>query len=159
MWISLSDSSYVTTPVEKWLISSADMQKWFKWSWGHFALHCLCLSGYICMCVCYSMCCLSQWRLLLLPLCRLMAPMSLLHESLNTFIIPLLPVSWWTLFHPWSWTRKQIAGVYQYLFDTVCTHIYIHAQIGFTEPSHQQLQDFVFFFLLLLFLIKLTRGH
>ncbi len=56
MWISLSDSSYVTTPVEKWLISSADMQKWFKWSWGHFALHCLCLSGYICMCVCVTVC-------------------------------------------------------------------------------------------------------
>ena len=41
--------------------------------------------------VCYRLCCLSQWRLL--PLCQLIAPMSVLHESLGAFIIPRLPVS------------------------------------------------------------------
>lgn len=35
----------------KWLISSTDKQKWYKWSWGHFARRYLCLLGGVCVCV------------------------------------------------------------------------------------------------------------
>lgn len=101
------------------------MQKWYKWVREHFALHCLCSSEkkkpsvYVCiMCnlrcaslymalheanyvhVGYIMCCL--------PLCRLMA---VLHESLNTFYIPHLPVSWWILFCLWSYAHKHVSHI------------------------------------------------
>lgn len=39
----------------KWLISSTDKQKWYKWSWGHFARCYLCLFGGVCVCVCLAM--------------------------------------------------------------------------------------------------------
>ena len=114
----------------KWLISSTDKQKWYKWSWGHFARLYLCLLGDIyicvCVCVCYSMCCLSQWRLL--PFGLLMALMSLQHESLNTFIIPRLPVSRWMLFRPWSCTHKAYSRFLS-VFHKEYTHFYTHAQI------------------------------
>lgn len=48
---------------------------------------------------------------------QLMAPMSLLHASFDTFIIPRLPVSWWTLFLPWTCTQKHITALYHYLWS------------------------------------------
>ena len=40
----------------KWLISSTDKQKWYKWSWGHFARRYLCSSGDMCVCACVRAC-------------------------------------------------------------------------------------------------------
>lgn len=88
VWISLSDSSYVTTAVE----SDSSLPQTCKSGSneaGDILHHSVCIYQDVYVCACYSVCCLSQWRLL--PLCRLMAPMSLLHESLNTFIIPSCP--------------------------------------------------------------------
>ena len=123
----------------KWLISSTDKQKWYKWSWGHFARRYLCSSGdmcvCVCVCVCYSMCCLSQWRLL--PLGLLMAPMSLQHESLNTFIIPRLPVSRWMLFRPWSCTHKAYSRFLSVCVFTKNTHTFTHMHKSM-EPSCKQ---------------------
>lgn len=150
------------------------MQKWYKWSWRHFAQHCLCLSErtYMCVCVCvtgdmflyvhmafykanavhvcYRMCCLSQRRLL--PLCQLMAPMSVLHESLDAFIIPQLPVSRWILCCSWTCTHRHIHIIGLYL-NNICTVPFMHKQIhGSCRASNNNS-----FFLLLFFDIITMR--
>ncbi len=154
MWIRLSDSSYVTTAVE----SDSSLPQTCKSGTneaGDILHHTVCVYQgiYVCMCVCvcvcYSMCCLSQRRLLL-PVCRLMAPMSLLRESLNTFIIPQLPVSWWILFCPWTCTHithyRFISSVRHgktiYAHLHTCTH-WIH---GAVMQAATRFFFFLFFF-------------
>lgn len=119
---------------------------------------CLCLSGYIYIyvSVCYSMCCLSQWRLLLLPQCRLMAPVSLSWMSHSTHLSFLCCPCHDAYFSTPGLEHANKSQVYiSILFDNrMHTHTYTHAQREVIELWHMQVQEFYFLIELIWWLLK-----